>query len=86
MWFRRKMSMVSQEPSLFACSIKENIAYGRDTTDEEVCTAAVLNSSFAIGGCFVTGTPNFLRSGANFNALLSREICYSWKLTTSQIA
>ena len=37
LWFRGKMSMVSQEPSLFACSIKENISYGRDTTDEEVC-------------------------------------------------
>ncbi|XP_071790364.1 uncharacterized protein [Asterias amurensis] len=40
LWFRGKMSMVSQEPSLFACSIKENISYGRDTTDEEIFNAA----------------------------------------------
>ena len=30
--------MVSQEPTLFACSIKDNIAYGRDATMEEVST------------------------------------------------
>ena len=28
--------MVSQEPTLFACSIKDNIMYGRDATIEEV--------------------------------------------------
>ena len=35
-WFRQKISMVSQEPTLFACSIKDNIAYGRDASIEEV--------------------------------------------------
>ena len=27
-WYRRQIGFVSQEPVLFACSIKENIAYG----------------------------------------------------------
>ena len=36
LWFRRKISLVSQEPTLFACSIKENICYGIDATDEQV--------------------------------------------------
>ena len=35
-WFRQKISMVSQEPTLFACSIKDNIAYGKNATLEEV--------------------------------------------------
>lgn len=35
-WIRQKISMVSQEPTLFACSIKDNIAYGREATIEEV--------------------------------------------------
>ena len=35
-WFRQKIAMVQQEPTLFACSIKENIAYGKCATDEEV--------------------------------------------------
>jgi ATP-binding cassette subfamily B (MDR/TAP) protein 1 len=35
-WLRQKISMVSQEPTLFACSIKENIAYGREASMEEV--------------------------------------------------
>ncbi|CAL1536178.1 unnamed protein product [Lymnaea stagnalis] len=39
-WFRQKIAMVSQEPTLFACSIKDNIAYGREATDEEVIEAA----------------------------------------------
>ncbi|XP_061197341.1 uncharacterized protein LOC133205527 [Saccostrea echinata] len=35
-WFRKKVSMVSQEPTLFASSIKDNIAYGCRATDQEV--------------------------------------------------
>ncbi|XP_067662747.1 uncharacterized protein [Haliotis asinina] len=39
-WFRRKMAMVSQEPTLFACSIRDNIAYGKLASDKEVIQAA----------------------------------------------
>lgn len=39
-WFRQKVSLVSQEPSLFACSIRDNISYGRDSTDDEIYEAA----------------------------------------------
>ncbi|XP_078600013.1 uncharacterized protein LOC144875108 [Branchiostoma floridae x Branchiostoma japonicum] len=39
-WFRQHISMVSQEPTLFATTIKENIAYGREATDEEIEDAA----------------------------------------------
>lgn len=40
-WFHKKISIVSQEPTLFACSIRDNIAYGRsDATDPEVEAAA----------------------------------------------
>uniref|UniRef100_A0A0B7ABZ5 ABC transporter domain-containing protein n=1 Tax=Arion vulgaris TaxID=1028688 RepID=A0A0B7ABZ5_9EUPU len=39
-WFRQQTAMVSQEPILFACSIRENIAYGREATMEEVIDAA----------------------------------------------
>lgn len=36
-WFRKHMSVVSQEPVLFACSIADNIKFGReDATPEEV--------------------------------------------------
>ncbi|KAL5182709.1 ABC transporter B family member 11 [Glycine soja] len=42
-WIRQKIGLVSQEPVLFACSIKENIAYGKDgATDEEIRAAAEL--------------------------------------------
>lgn len=44
-WFRRKIAMVSQEPTLFACSIKDNIAYGKDgSTDEVIETAKQANA------------------------------------------
>ena len=37
-WFRRHIGLVSQEPVLFACSIRDNIAYGKDNaTQAEVC-------------------------------------------------
>jgi ATP-binding cassette subfamily B (MDR/TAP) protein 1 len=42
-WIRQKIGLVSQEPVLFACSIKENIGYGKDAaTDEEIRYAAEL--------------------------------------------
>ncbi|GMY39401.1 ABC transporter B family member 11-like [Fagus crenata] len=42
-WIRGKIGLVSQEPVLFASSIKENIAYGKDgATSEEIRAAAEL--------------------------------------------
>ncbi|XP_024374420.1 ABC transporter B family member 11 [Physcomitrium patens] len=42
-WLRQQIGLVSQEPVLFATSIKENIAYAKDSaTDEEVQQAAAL--------------------------------------------
>lgn len=35
-WYRRKLALVSQEPVLFATTIADNIAYGREATQEEV--------------------------------------------------
>ena len=40
-WLRSQMGLVSQEPALFATSIKENILFGReDATFEDVVDAA----------------------------------------------
>ena len=40
-WLRRHVSIVSQEPSLWRCSILENIRYGRpNATDDEIYEAA----------------------------------------------
>jgi len=42
-WIRGKIGLVSQEPVLFASSIKDNIAYGKeDATIEEIRYAAEL--------------------------------------------
>ena len=42
-WIRGKIGLVSQEPVLFASSIKENIAYGKNgATTEEIRAAAEL--------------------------------------------
>eukprot|EP00253_Pinus_taeda_P001520 PITA_01520 len=42
-WIRQKIGLVSQEPALFATTIKENIAYGKDgATPEEIQAAAEL--------------------------------------------
>ncbi|XP_010271025.1 PREDICTED: ABC transporter B family member 11-like isoform X2 [Nelumbo nucifera] len=42
-WIRKKIGLVSQEPVLFASSIKDNIAYGKDgATMEEIKAAAEL--------------------------------------------
>ncbi|XP_020206716.1 ABC transporter B family member 15 [Cajanus cajan] len=40
-WLRAQMGLVSQEPALFATSIKENILFGKeDATDDQVVEAA----------------------------------------------
>ncbi|XP_027338176.1 ABC transporter B family member 9-like [Abrus precatorius] len=42
-WIREQIGLVSQEPILFAASIKENIAYGKEgATDAEIITAIKL--------------------------------------------
>lgn len=45
-WIHQKISLVSQEPSLFQMSIRDNIKYGaRDASDEEVESAADMASA-----------------------------------------
>ncbi|XP_077218377.1 ABC transporter B family member 21-like isoform X2 [Tasmannia lanceolata] len=46
-WIREKIGLVSQEPVLFASSIKDNIAYGKDgaTLDEIKAAAELANAS-----------------------------------------
>lgn len=45
-WIRGKIGLVSQEPVLFASSIKDNIAYGKDgVTLEEIKAAAELSNA-----------------------------------------
>ncbi|KAF8043092.1 hypothetical protein BT93_A1439 [Corymbia citriodora subsp. variegata] len=40
-WIRSKIGLVSQEPVLFACSIKDNIAFGKEGASLEEIKAAV---------------------------------------------
>lgn len=46
-WIREKIGLVSQEPVLFASSIRENIAYGKDgaTVDEIKAAVELANAS-----------------------------------------
>ena len=40
-WWRKQVALVAQEPVLFACSIRDNIAYGKPAAaDDEVRAAA----------------------------------------------
>lgn len=65
-WIRGKIGLVSQEPVLFASSIKENIAYGKEgATLEEIRAAAEL----ANAAKFIDKLPQVLTSYQNFNAL-----------------
>ncbi|XP_070044100.1 ABC transporter B family member 21-like isoform X2 [Nicotiana tomentosiformis] len=40
-WIRQKIALVSQEPTLFSTSIKENVAYGKDGATKEEIEAAI---------------------------------------------
>jgi len=55
---REKIGLVSQEPLLFATSIRENIVYGKeDATDEEIMAATKL----ANAANFIDKLPNVCR-------------------------
>ena len=53
-WLRRNIGIVSQEPVLFGCSVRDNIRLGRpDVTEEEIIQAA----KNANAHDFVSGLP-----------------------------
>ncbi|CAL9225482.1 unnamed protein product [Arabidopsis halleri] len=55
-WIRSKIGLVSQEPILFATTIRENIAYGKeDATDHEIKTATELANASQFIGNFPEG-------------------------------
>ncbi|GMT21415.1 hypothetical protein PFISCL1PPCAC_12712 [Pristionchus fissidentatus] len=39
-YFHRKIALVAQEPVLYDCSVRENIAFGFEATEEEIIAAA----------------------------------------------
>ncbi|KAJ9568085.1 hypothetical protein OSB04_004051 [Centaurea solstitialis] len=54
-WLRSQLGLVSQEPILFATSIKENIIFGKEgATDEEIVEAAKKSNAHN----FITQLPN----------------------------
>ncbi|CAN4105733.1 unnamed protein product [Withania somnifera] len=46
-WLRQQMGLVSQEPIMFATTIKENISYGKENATEEEINAAIEISNAA---------------------------------------
>jgi ATP-binding cassette subfamily B (MDR/TAP) protein 1 len=52
-WLRSQIGLVSQEPALFASSIKENILYGRSATMDEIEEAAKIAHAHA----FISSLP-----------------------------
>ncbi len=75
-WLRAQMGLVSQEPALFATSIRENILFGKeDATAEEVIAAAKAANAHS----FISQLPqgydtqvNYLRISINLSLLLKR--------------
>ena len=44
-WLRSKLGIVSQEPVLFDCSIRDNIAYGIDQEERNVFEDDIINAA-----------------------------------------
>ena len=53
-WWRRQLALVAQEPVLFACSIRDNIAYGSASASHAAIEAAARTAN---AHDFVTGFP-----------------------------
>ena len=55
-WWRKQVALVAQEPVLFACSIRDNIAYGKPAAaDDEVRAAASTANAEAFVDAFPRG-------------------------------
>ena len=54
-WLRSHMGLVSQEPVLFACSLRDNILYGRPGSSQEELEAA---AKAAFAHDFITSFPD----------------------------
>lgn len=53
-WLRMQIGLVSQEPSLFATTIRENILFGKDGASEEEIKAAAIAAN---AHTFISGLP-----------------------------
>jgi len=54
-WYRDQLGLVSQEPNLFDCSVRENICYGSpDATMDQIVQAAKLANAHS----FITEFPD----------------------------
>lgn len=53
-WLRKKIGLVSQEPILFATTIRDNIAYGKENSTEDEIKNAL---EFANASDFINGLP-----------------------------
>ncbi|XP_014663752.1 PREDICTED: ABC transporter B family member 25-like isoform X2 [Priapulus caudatus] len=47
-WFRHKIAIVSQEPVLFSCSIRDNITYGKEASIDEATSALDSESEYLV--------------------------------------
>lgn len=52
--YRKQIALVAQEPTLFATTIRENIALGGEFTEDEIIAAAKNANAYT----FITGFPN----------------------------
>lgn len=71
-WFRSKMGMVSQEPVLFATSIKENIQFGNEkaSMDQIISAAKAANAHK-----FITMLPDGYDTHVRYLTLHSQVSC-----------
>lgn len=67
-WIRGKIGLVSQEPVLFASSIRDNIAYGKDGASLEEIRAAAEHANAAK---FIDDLPQVRISNCLFNLVES---------------
>src|SRR6218665_2308516 len=77
-WLRAQLGIVSQEPTLFDCSIRENIAYGdnsRSISMEEVIAAARKANIHS----FIESLPQVIAHSLSLSVCLS--VCLSLSLS-----
>lgn len=74
-WLRRQIGLVSQEPALFATSIKENILYGKDNAAmEEIFEAAKSANAYK----FITQLPDGFDTQVRVSHKLNSLVCHGF--------
>lgn len=73
-WLRSQIGLVTQEPALLSLSIRDNIAYGRDATLDQIVEAAKVAHAHTFVSSLEKGYETQVNALRNFDIKILSEV------------